>query len=320
MKAVSIDRYGGVEVLSLTDTPIPSPGKSEILVKVHACGLNPVDYKIRGGYLKNLFAVTFPRILGGDISGTVAAIGNDVGDFSVGDEVFFSNPLDKNGGYSEYCSVDQQFVSFKPKSLTHNEAATLPVAGLTSIQALRNFSKIRSGHKVLIHAGAGGVGSFAIQYAKQMGAIVFATASRPNHNYVKKLRADIVINYLEEDFVSICQNAGGMDIVLESVGGSNYYRSILATRDGGFVPCIVNTPDEKTKSLAHQRAITTDFLLLSCCRADLLEIAKLVDAKIVRPPELQVLSFDQIAEGHRQLESGKGRGKLVLQVMRPRYQ
>ena len=315
MKAVSISKFGGVEVLGLVEAPVPRFGPSEILVKVHSCGLNPVDFKIRSGYFKDLFATSFPRILGGDISGTIAAAGSDVNDFNIGEDVYFSNPLDRDGGYAEFCVVDHKLVYQKPKSLTHNEAATLPVAGLTTIQALRDFSKIRPGHKVLIHAGAGGVGSFAIQYAKQMGATVFTTASTPNHAYAKELGADVVIDYREEDFVPICQNAGGMDIVLESIGGANYYRSILATRSGGFVPCIVNAPDEKTKELAEANKITTDFLLLSCCRDDLVDIAQLVETKKIRPAFIEALSFNEIIEGHRQLESSRVRGKLVLQIL-----
>lgn len=314
MKALVINKFGDPEVLQIAETEIPQITAEEILVKVHSCGLNPVDTKIRAGHLNDLFATTFPRILGGDISGTIVTLGSDVTGFKIGDEVYFANPLDKNGGYSEFCTVNYKIVCHKPLSLTHNEAATLPVAGLTSVQALRDFCKIKSGDKVLIHAGAGGVGSFAIQYAKQLGAIVFATASASNHDYLKELGADVVIDYNKADFVSVCQDFGGMDIVLESIGGSNYYQSLHATRIGGVVACLVNPPDETSKNLAAQKKIKTDFFLLSCSRHDLIEIAQLIEAQKIKPAEMKILSFNEIKEAHKQLESGKTRGKLVLQV------
>ncbi len=314
MKAIVIERYGGTEVFLTKELPFPQIKKNEILVQIYACGLNPVDYKIRAGFLKDLFPVSFPHILGGDISGKVKAVGNDVHDFKIGDEVYFSNPLDKNGGYAELCVVNAEIVAHKPKSLSYVQSAALPVAGLTSIQALRGFSKIRSGQKVLIHAGAGGVGSFAIQYAKHMGAKVYTTTSRENHSYVYELGADVAIDYRKEDFVSICQNEGGMDIVLESIGGDNYFRSVLATRTGGFVPCIVNPPDVKTRELALQKKITTDFFLLTSSRNDLDEITKMIESQKIRPLNTKTLSFGDIVKAHEQLESGRTRGKLILEV------
>ena len=152
--------------------------------------------------------------------------------------MYFSNPLNRSGGYAEFCVVDSKIVAKKPSFLSHIEAASLPVSGLTAIQSLRNFGGLRSGHKVLIHAGAGGVGSFAIQYAKLKGAIVFTTASGTKSDYVRSLGADRVIDYKTENFIDVCKSAGGMDIVLESIGGENFPKSILATRDGGAVPCI----------------------------------------------------------------------------------
>ena len=314
MNAVQINRYGSAEVLELKDVKVPKPGHGEILVEVHACGLNPVDYKIRQGHLKDLFPVTFPRILGGDISGVVKELGPSATDFQVGDEVYFSNSLDRDGGYAEFCVVDQKIVARKPTSLSHIEAASLPVVGLTSIQALRDFGGIKQGAKVLIHAGAGGVGSFAIQYAKSVGAKVFTTASSDKFDYVKSLGADRVIDYRIEDFVAVCEQEGGMDIVFETIGGVNYAKSILATRTGGAVPCIVNPPDGDTKALADSRRVKTDFFLLRGDRSDLNLISDLVKRQIVKSTVSKILPLEEVRAGHEQLESGRTQGKLVLKI------
>lgn len=314
MHAVLINNYGGSEVLTHSQRPVPKTGPGEILVKIHATALNPVDFKIRQGHLHELFPANFPRILGGDISGVVVASGQDASDFRPGDEVFFSNPLDRDGGYAEYVTVNEKIVARKPEGLTHVEAASLPVAGLTAIQALRDFAQVKPGDKVLIHAGAGGVGSFAIQYAKELGAIVFTTASAAKSDYVRALGADHVIDYAKEDFVQVAQRSGGMDVVLESVGGSNYLRSILATKSGGAVPAIVNPPDEDTAAIAREKNIKTDFMLLSGSRADLQQISQLVADGKLKTTVSRLLPLRQVADAHRELESGRVTGKLVIDM------
>ncbi len=315
MKAVIINGYGDNNVLEFTDVEKPRPGSGQVLVQVYACGLNPVDYKLREGALQELVSFKFPRILGGDISGVIAEVGPNADDFKVGDEVFFSHPLDKDGGYAEYCVVDQKIIAKKPPSLSHVEAASLPVVGLTAIQALRDFGEMKPGSKVLIHAGAGGVGSFAIQYAKAKGAYVYTTASASKSDYVKSLGADKVIDYTKEDFVEISQQHGGMDIVFELVGGANYAKSILAVRNSGKVPCIVNPPDRDTKSLAEEKDVKTDFMLLDGNRSDLEEITSLVESGAVKTTVSKTLSFSEVKKGHEMLESGRTQGKLVLKVV-----
>lgn len=314
MRSIVFNRYGSSKELDYVDLPIPTISATEILVNVKACGLNPVDYKIRNGDLKELFKVDFPRILGGDISGVVVKVGLNVKDIVVGDEVYFSNPLDRNGGYAEFCAVDASLVEKKPSNLSHIEAASLPVAGLTSIQSLRDFGQIGKNQNVLIHAGAGGVGSFAIQYAKLLGAKVFTTASKTNEAYVRELGADIVIDYKNDDFVDVCQRAGGMNIILESIGGENYIRSLRATRNGGFLPCIVNPPDEDTKVIASKNGIKTDFFLLTCSKEDLNEMRILIESEKIMPSKIEVLEWGDIQLGHEKLESGRTRGKLVLKI------
>lgn len=315
MKAVILSQYGGPECLTLTEIPIPTPACDELLIEVHACGLNPVDYKLRSGIFHEMMPLSFPFILGGDISGVVKEVGTEAqGGFQVGDEVYFSSPLTQGGGNAEFCVIHSSVVAKKPKSLSHVEAASLPVVGLTAIQSLRDFSGIHTGDKVLIHAGAGGVGSFAIQYAKYCGAEVFTTASTKNEAYVRSLGADHVIDYHHEDFVTVCQQAGGMDIVLESMGGLTYPKSIEATRVGGSVPCIVNPPDSDTKALSERKNIKTEFLLLSGRPADLQEIALLVDSRKIRPTVSKVISLEEIRLAHEQIESGRTQGKWVFQI------
>jgi NADPH:quinone reductase-like Zn-dependent oxidoreductase len=314
MKAVVMTNYGGLDVLEYRHLPTPTPGPSEILVRVHATGLNPVDFKIREGHLKDVFPVTFPRILGGDISGVVVATGSNVSDFAPGDDVYFSNPLDRDGGFAEYVAVDQAIVARKPKTVSHIEAASLPVAALTSIQALRDFGGLRPQMKVLIHAGAGGVGSFAIQYAKRQGAIVYTTASAAKADYVRSLGADYVIDYTKEDFVEVAQKFGGMDIVLETIGGNNYFKSILATKSGGAVPSIVNPPDPETKALAIENKIKTDFMLLQGSRSDLSEISALVDSGMVHTTVSQTFGFAELRDGLSSLETGRTQGKIVVKI------
>lgn len=314
MKSVQIKEFGGVEGLSLANGPKPAYKENELLVRVYACGLNPVDYKIRAGRLKDLFPIEFPHVLGGDISGVVTRVGSRVVKFKVGDEVFFSSPLNRNGGYAEFCTVEEDLAVLKPQSVSHLEAASLPVAGLTAIQALRDFSSLRSGHKVLIHAGAGGVGSFAIQYAKLCGAQVFTTARQASFEYVKSLGADVVIDYTKENFVDVCRGVGGMDVVLESLGGQSYLKSIHATRDGGCVPCIVNPPERDVLLQSSLRKIKTDFFLLQSNQKDLGEISDLVTQQKIKPGLITKIDFTSLKWAHTQLESHRVRGKLVLEI------
>ncbi len=314
MQAIVMNQFGGPEVLEARRMPIPKPGLGQILVEIYATGLNPIDFKLRSGVYKDIFPTPFPNILGGDISGIVHALGAGATDFAIGDEVYFSNPLGLNGGYAQYAVVDQAIVAHKPTGLSHLEAATLPVAGLTSIQALRDFSGLKAGQKILIHGGAGGVGSFAIQYAKAIGAKVFTTATSAKHEYVYGLGADRAIDYTKENFVEVAAQEGGMDVVLETIGGANYIKSLQATRAGGAVPCIVNAPDVDSRAFAIEKKIKTDFFLLQNVRNDLEEISRLVTKGAIRPIATNLVNFDGLIDAHRQLEAGRVQGKLVLSV------
>lgn len=314
MKAVIIRKSGSTEVLELTDVAKPQPKANEVLVKVHASSVNPADYKIRNGELSEIFPLPFPRILGGDFSGIVSELGDAVTNFKVGDEVFGAVPLNTNGSYAEFAVVGADTITKKPENVSHVEASSLPVVGLTSIQALRDFGKIKKNHHVLIHAGSGGVGSFAIQYAKSVGAKVFTTASAQKHDYVKNLGADVVIDYKEKDFVEVAKAEGGMDITLETIGGDHYLRSIEATKEGGAIPCIVNPPDERVIAAAKAKNITTDFMLLQLIGSDMATIAKLVHGGQIKPTVSKEYRLEDVKAAHLAIESGRTIGKLALKI------
>lgn len=314
MKAIMIKEFGTTDVLEILDVEKPQPKANEVLIKVNASGLNPADYKIRNGDLAEVFPSAFPRILGGDLSGVVSEVGSAVSNFKVGDEVFAAVPLNANGSYAEYAIADANTIAKKPANISHIQAASLSVVGLTSIQALRDFSKIKKGDNVLIHAGSGGVGSFAIQYAKLMGATVYTTASAAKHAYVKELGADVAIDYTKEDFVEVAKKIGGMDIIFETIGGEHYLRSIEATKEGGSVPCIVNPPDDKIIAAAKAKNIKTDFLLLQLLATDLKTISSLIEDGSVKPTVSKEFVLEDVKLAHKALESGKTTGKLVLKI------
>lgn len=314
MKAVVINSYGDTDVLKNEEFPMPTCRENEILVEVKACAMNPADAKIRRGELESVFPVSFPHILGGDIAGVVKNVGSKVKRFKAGDKVFCCMDLHKPGGYAEYCAVHEDYAALMPRSLSYTEAASLPVIGLTSIGALRDFAHLKKDQKVLIHAGAGGVGHFAIQYAKYLGAEVFATASKKNHEFLKSLGADVVIDYNKQDFVEVCLSRGGMDCVFELLGHSSYLKSLEACKRGGAVPCIVHPPGEKEKKLAKEKNIKTDFFLLKSTKQDMQLIADLVERKKVHPYVSKVLTMDHIKEAHKLISSGKTKGKIVMDI------
>ena len=314
MRAVVINQYGGPELLQLVNAELPPVGQTELLVEVHACALNPVDFKIRCGELAGVFPVKFPHILGADVSGRVCGLGSHATDFKIGDEVYFVNRLNRNGGYAEFTAVEQSLVAKKPAGLSHVEAAALPLAALTAIQTLRDFCKLQAGQKVLIHAGAGGVGTMAIQYARHLGAEIFTTGSRARQSYLRELGADRVIDYHTEDFVTVCNDAGGMDCVLESLGGNHYPKSILATKPGGAVVCIVNPPDSDSLTLSSDRQIKTDFMLLSPSRKDLSLVRELVENGHLRVYVAHSYPLEEAQAAHSELQKGRTQGKLILQM------
>ena len=316
MKAIVIHQYGDQSVLSLEQIATPKPGDSELLIKVFACGVNPVDYKIRSGMIG--LPRSFPSVLGYDVSGQVAEVGSGVTRFKVGDEVFFSGQITDNGGYAEYCTVDESIVSLKPENVSHPEAATIPLSGQTAWEALFERAEAKKGETVLIHAGAGGVGSLAIQLAKWKGLTVFTTASQPQHiEMAQQLGADHVINYRETDFVEVVlkqTNGTGVDVVFDTVGGEVFGRNFDALKIQGRAVCIVEREAPYPLLGAWFKNATIYTLFMERNRERLDELAGLVFEGILKPVLGKTMPLEDAARAHLMIEEGHVGGKIVLSV------
>ncbi|MBW4624157.1 MAG: zinc-dependent alcohol dehydrogenase family protein [Brasilonema octagenarum HA4186-MV1] len=317
MKAVVLKRFGDVDGFELREISKQEPKSHQVLVQIHATSVNPLDYQTRRGDYKNL--VKLPAILGVDISGVVEAVGESVKQFKVGDAVYYSPQVFGDfGSYAEYHVADEQIVAHKPTNLSHAEAACFPLAGGTAWDCLVTRGQLQVGESVLIHAGAGGVGSFAIQLAKAMGAYVFTTCSAKNYDLVKKLGADYVIDYIREDYVEVIQrftNGKGVDLVLDTVGGDTIQRSLNVIRPYGRLVSIVDIATSQSLLEAWGKNLTVHFVFSSQYRAKLDALKDLIERNQLRPVIDSVMPLNQVAQGHQRLEQGGTAGKVVLQVV-----
>lgn len=305
MKAVRIPAYGGPEVLRYEDAPRPTPTQGEILVRIHAAGVNPVDWKVREGYMKDVWPAQFPLTLGSDVAGTVEEVGANVTEFAVGDAVYADL---KDGGYAEYAAFPATNAARKPQSLDFVQTASLPVAALTAWQALFDHAHLEAGQSVLVHAASGGVGHIAVQIAKNKGAFVVATASAHNHDFVRSLGADQVIDYNTTQFEDVVHD---MDVVLDTMGGDTQERSWSVLKPGGILVSIVGGDTEK-QAQAHGRRGVNMFAQDS--GAQLAEIAALIDAGKLKPHVERVFPLAEARAAQELSEQGHVRGKIVLQV------
>lgn len=305
MKAVQIHAYGGPEVLKYEDAPRPTAQAGEILVRVHAAGVNPVDWKVREGYLKEMMPVQFPLILGYDVAGTVEAVGAGVTEFAPGDAVYADM---KGGGYAEYVAFPATNAARKPQSLDFAGAASLPVAALTAWQALFDHAHLTAGQTVLIHAASGGVGHLAVQLAKNKGAHVIATASARNHDFVRSLGADEVIDYNTTQFEDVAHD---VDMVFDTMGGDTQERSWGVLKPGGILVSIVS-PDTEQQAQAHGKRGVIFYAQDS--GAQLTEIAALIDTGKLKPHVERVFALADARQAHETSQGGHVRGKVVLQV------
>ncbi|MEW6758654.1 MAG: NADP-dependent oxidoreductase [Acidobacteriota bacterium] len=321
MKAITIPSYGGPDALSLSDVPKRDPFGTQLLVRVAACGINPVDAKIRKGALPLPF--TFPLILGYDVSGTVEAAGPGVRDFGLGDEVYFSGELLDPGAYAEYVIVDESVAAFKPVGLSHVEAASVPVAGMTAWQALFDRAGAGPGDVVLVHGAAGGVGSMAVQLASWAGCEVLATCGKSNIAYVEDLGADLVIDYKAQDFVQEVLEATadeGVSVVVDTVGGEVLTRSLEALMPGGRLVSLVpeNLSGLPLESLrpGFMRNAEIHLHFMERRRDALDALARLFERGFLEPSVEEVIPLDptRIGSAHGRMESSHGRGKIVIQV------
>jgi NADPH:quinone reductase-like Zn-dependent oxidoreductase len=307
MRAVRIHAYGGSDQLRVETAPKPEPGPGDVLVAVHAAGVNPVDWKIREGYLGE-DPDRLPLILGWDVSGVVEAVGEDVTDVAVGDEVYSRPEITRPGAYAEYVVIAADEVAPKPRTLTHVEAAGVPLAGLTAWQALFDHAGLKADERVLVHAGAGGVGHLAIQVAKEAGAYVIATGSGSSQDLVKRLGADEFVDYREQRFEDAVDT---VDVVFDTIGGETTSRSFDVLGEGGRLVSIAGQPDADE---AERRGIATSAFMVQPNAAQLTELADLLDAGQVDVVIERSFPLDQVAAAHDLSAEGHVHGKLVLEV------
>lgn len=308
MRAVRIHRYGGPEVLSYEEAPAPQPAAGEVRVRVHAAGVNPVDWKIREGWLKDRLNHTLPLILGWDISGEVEAVGADVTRFKIGDPVFSRPDISRDGAYAQYIAIRESELAFKPRSLDHVHAAGVPLAALTAWQALFDAARLESGQTVLVHAAAGGVGSFAVQLANWIGARVIGTASARNREFVLGLGADEVVDYRSTPFEQAVRD---VDVVFDTLGGDVQRRSWQVLKPGGVLVSILEVPSE-AEAQTHQARGAYVFVQPNALQ--LAEIASLIDTGTLFSPVETVLPLTEVRAAHELSQSGHARGKIVLTV------
>ncbi|KAA0116701.1 NADP-dependent oxidoreductase [Methylobacterium sp. P1-11] len=332
MKAFILDRYKKEQPLRPGDLPEPKVGPGDVLIEVAAAGLNLLDAKIRNGEFKLLLPYKPPFVLGHDLAGTVVRVGSGVRRFKVGDEVYARPQDGRIGTLAERIAVDESDIALKPKNLSMAEAASIPLVGLTAWQALVEHAKLKRGDKVLIHAGSGGVGTFAIQLAKHLGATVATTASAGNADLVRSLGADVVVDYRREDFEKVLS---GYDVVLNSLDGETLRKSLAILKPGGKLISISGPPDPafaKAQGLnvflalvmrllsfgirrkSKARGVDYAFLFMRANGAQLAEIAKLVEAGTIRPVLDRVVPFEATDEALTKLEAGRSKGKVVVAI------
>jgi len=305
MKAVRIHEYGGPEVLKYEDVPKPEPERGEILVRVRTAGVNPVDWKIREGLVRRH---PLPMILGWDLAGVVEAAGQDATRFKVGDEVYSSPSGSRDGVYAEYAAVPDSEVAFKPKSLDFIHAAAVPLAGLTAWQALFDVADLSSGQTVLIHGAAGGVGHYAVQFAKWKGAEVIGTATGDGVDLVRELGADEVIDYKHKRFEDEVRD---VDVVLDLIGGETQQRSWGVLKKGGI---LVSTLGISSPEAATEHGVRGETVVRHPDADQLTQIAELIDKGEVKVVVQMILPLAEARRAQEISQAGAARGKIVLQV------
>jgi NADPH:quinone reductase-like Zn-dependent oxidoreductase len=330
MRALAIRRYQ--TPLEMMELPRPSPGPHDLLVRVRAASVNPVDFKIRDGLVKVLTPYSFPLILGNDLAGDVEAIGPAVTRFKAGDAIYSRLDTGRIGAFADYALVSQSAAAKKPARLDYVRAASLPLVGLTAWQALIDVARLRAGQKVLIHAGSGGVGTFAIQLAKHLGAQVATTASAKNHALVKSLGADVAVDYKTTRFEEVTRD---QDVVFDTQGGDTLLRSFGAIKPGGVVVTIGGRPDgkfarawglslpfvwilallnRKVDRLARERSARFEYMFVRASGEQLEEVGALVDQGVIQPVLDRTFPMEAAADAVSYVESGRTVGKVVIRV------
>ena len=332
MKAAFIDRYGSNDRVSVADIALPLMGPLDLLVQVHAASVNPLDVKTRDGKFKMLLKYQFPLVLGNDLSGVVSDVGAQVTRFKKGDAVYARLDRDRIGAFAEFAAVREGAAALQPTNVTFEEAASLPLVALTAWQALVEIGKLRANQRVLIHAGSGGVGSVAIQLARHLGATVFTTVGQRNVELVKRLGADVAIDYRSARFEDVAKDC---DVVLDSAGGDTLVRCFECVKPGGVVISIGSTPSaafarnwglnpilvlairvisRKATAAAQRHNARYEYLFMRADGAQLSEITLLVERGVIKPLVDKVFPLEQVRDALAYSESGRATGKVVIKV------
>jgi NADPH:quinone reductase-like Zn-dependent oxidoreductase len=296
MKAVVYEKFGGCEYLKLADIPKPIPEPNEVLIEIGYTSVNPIDWKIREGYLRTQIPYEFPITPGVDAAGTVVEVGSDVRGFRVGDKVYAycRKPKVHDGTYTEFVAVDEDAVARIPKNLSFAEAAAVPLAGLAAWQSLFDTARPKAGDRMLIQGGAGGIGSMAIQFAKRAGAKVYTTARKANHDYVKRLGADVPIDYTAEDVAERIkqEESAGMDVVCDTIGGDTLAASYAVVVPGGTLVSVAERPDPV---VASRLSINVYFVSVRPSGVELREITALFESRTVKLPHIEQMPLEKAA-------------------------
>lgn len=332
MKAFLLDRYGKTNTTRMGEAPVPTLGERDVLVQVHAASVNPVDFKIRDGDLKLVLPFRLPIILGNDFAGVVAQAGAEVTRFRPGDAVYGRPDKTRIGTFAEFIAVREEDVARIPATATMLEAASIPLVGLTAWQALVERAHVQPGQQVLIHAGSGGVGTFAIQLAKHLGATVATTTSTKNVEWVKQLGADRVVDYTKEHFEDVLRD---VDVVLDTLGPANVAKSFRVMKPGGTLISISGPPDPdfarefglswplvqvmrllswRTRKQAKRHDVDYSFLFMRPDGPQLQQITALVEAGSIKPVIDKVFPFEAMQDALAYVETGRAKGKVVVKV------
>jgi NADPH:quinone reductase-like Zn-dependent oxidoreductase len=332
MKAFIVDRYEKKDGVRIGEMPDPEVRENDVLVQVHAAAVNLLDSKIRNGEFRLILPYRLPLILGNDVAGVVVRVGSRVRRFKPGDQVYARPPQDRIGSFAELISMNEDAVAIMPKKLTMEEAASIPLVGLTAWQALIERANLKKGQKVLIHAGSGGVGTFAIQLAKHLGAIVATTTSTANLDLVKSLGADTAIDYKTTDFEKVLRD---YDVVLNSLGTETLNKSLQVLKPGGKLISISGPPDPdfakdqgstwilrqimrllsyRIRKKAKRHRVSYSFLFVRASGDQLREITSLIDSGIIRPVVDRVFPFESTKEAMAYVENGRAKGKVIVKV------
>ena len=332
MKAFVVERYGSNEGVRLADVPEPVPAAGEVLVRIHAASINPIDFKTREGKVKAILPYRLPFRFGSDLAGVVEGVGPGVTAFKAGDEVYGRASKMRIGSFAEAIAISEADIAPKPASLDMQAAASVPLAALTAWQSFVERAKLRPGQKVLIHAGSGGVGTFAIQIASHLGALVATTTSTANVDWVKALGADLVIDYRKQDFTELL---GDYDVVLDTLGGEALRRSVGVLRPGGRIISISGPPDPAfakefgagfvlsvamrlmsmgIRRLCRRHGVEYQFFFMRPSGTQLRELGALIDAGKLRPVVDRVFPFAETKAALDYVQTGRAKGKVVIAV------